>query len=157
MRMDGIRPKKLILKKNISREKIDIACITESKLTEGENFSIPGYSVYRYNRNHPTASGGTAILIKRNIKHHEVYLPIPYQELRLLLSTCVCLHSQWGSYLHTKHLTIWSVQMIFKFFFPALWTSSYWVNSTAKTQSWDAEQTILKVTNFGIFHQTNPF
>lgn len=43
--------------------------LVSQKLTERENFSIPGYSVYRYNRNHPTASGGTAILIKRNIKH----------------------------------------------------------------------------------------
>lgn len=37
---------------------------------------MPGYLVYRFDRKSRTASGGAAILIKRQIKHHQVYLPV---------------------------------------------------------------------------------
>lgn len=82
---DGIRTKKSLLKDFLSRHKIDIACLTETHLTERENFSMPGYSVYRFNRNSITASGGAAILIKRRIQHNEIYLPT-LEKLKSLLS-----------------------------------------------------------------------
>ena len=44
---------------------VDIACVSETHLIEGEKFQIPGYSLHRNDRPSPTASGGVAILIKK--------------------------------------------------------------------------------------------
>lgn len=50
---------------------IDILLISETHFTNRSFFKIPNYNVY--NTNHPdnTGHGGTAIIIKRTIKHHE--------------------------------------------------------------------------------------
>lgn len=52
--------------------KIDILLISETHFTEHSYFKLRGY--YTYNTNYPnnTARGGSAILIKHHIKHHEI-------------------------------------------------------------------------------------
>lgn len=54
----------------LNMNKIDIALISEARFTSKSFFSIRGYTIY--NTNHPSGSahGGTAVLIKSNIKHH---------------------------------------------------------------------------------------
>ena len=51
---------------------IDIMFISETHFTERSYLAIPGYNVY--NTQHPdgTAHGGTAIIIRKNIKHHNL-------------------------------------------------------------------------------------
>lgn len=59
----------------LAQNKIDIACVTETHLISNERFTVPGYLVYRCDRDAPKASGGVAIVIKRHISHHSLYLP----------------------------------------------------------------------------------
>lgn len=52
------------------RHKIDIAIITETKLTESIKIKIRNYSIYRQDRN--IRGGGVAILIKNSIIHKNI-------------------------------------------------------------------------------------
>lgn len=54
---------------------IDIACVTETHLKSDETLRISGYKIYRCDRDAENASGGSAIIIKKNISHHEISLP----------------------------------------------------------------------------------
>jgi hypothetical protein len=61
------------LKTFLSLHNIDIMLISETHFTEKSQLRIPNYAVY--NSNHPTgaARGGSAIIIKRSIKHHQLH------------------------------------------------------------------------------------
>ena len=74
---DGLKHKKNMFASFLVRHNIDIACITETHFIRNENFKTPGYSIYREDRNGnvPQASGGVAIVVKRNINHHSIFLP----------------------------------------------------------------------------------
>lgn len=50
---------------------IDIACITETHLSQNITFRIPGYKILRKDRECSTASGGVALIIKNNISFTE--------------------------------------------------------------------------------------
>lgn len=54
---------------------ITIACITETHLTPGQTFKIPGYICYREDRICQHAAGGVAILIKKKIDHSVITIP----------------------------------------------------------------------------------
>ncbi|GBP35918.1 RNA-directed DNA polymerase from mobile element jockey [Eumeta japonica] len=56
----------------LNMNKIDIALISETRFTSKSFLSVKGYTTY--NTNHPSgnAHGGTAVLIKCNIKHHSL-------------------------------------------------------------------------------------
>lgn len=73
MRTVPILNQRTILITFLARHNIDIACITETHLSEVDVLKIPGYQVYRYDRAAQIASGGVAVLIKKKIIHH----PIP--------------------------------------------------------------------------------
>lgn len=72
---NGLREKRSTFISFMARHNIDIACVTETHLVEGENFKISGYSMYREDRQGPIGSGGVAIFVKRSINHHHTYLP----------------------------------------------------------------------------------
>ncbi|KAL4084131.1 hypothetical protein QTP88_027966 [Uroleucon formosanum] len=72
---NGLKSKRSTLAEFLSRNKIDIAGITETHLKDSENFKIPGYEIYRNDRKHTHSSGGVAILIKKNLKHNPIILP----------------------------------------------------------------------------------
>lgn len=72
---NGITAKRSSFITFLAQHHIDIACVTETHLVSTERFTIPGYAVYRFDRDAPKASGGVAIIIKRNISHHSMYLP----------------------------------------------------------------------------------
>jgi len=51
-------------------KRIDIALISETHFTLHAYISIPGYSLIKFNHPDGTAHGGTAILIKSNLKYY---------------------------------------------------------------------------------------
>lgn len=53
-------------------EKIDIALISETRFTAKSHFTLDKYTVYTTNHPSGNSHGGTAIIIKNNIKHHEI-------------------------------------------------------------------------------------
>lgn len=69
----------------LKNQNIDIMLISETHFSDNSYIKIPEYIVY--NTNHPdgTARGGTAIIIKKIIRHHE----IPKFEQRHLQATSV--------------------------------------------------------------------
>lgn len=73
---NGLKSKRSALVEFLSRNKIDIASITETHLKNSETFKIPGYEIYRNDRKHTHSSGGVAILIKKNLKHNPIILPL---------------------------------------------------------------------------------
>lgn len=72
---NGLALRSLELKTFILNNNIDIILISETHYTQKNFLKIPQYSIY--NTNHPDgkAHGGTAIIIKNNIKH---YVNEPY-------------------------------------------------------------------------------
>lgn len=67
---NGLTERKLELETFLRTERIDIALISETRFTSKSHISIKNYSVYTTNHPSGKAHGGTAILIKSNIKHY---------------------------------------------------------------------------------------
>lgn len=70
----------------ITNNNIDIMMISETHFTSKSYIKIPNYNIYT--TNHPTGSahGGTAIIVKNSIKHHEC---IPYHRPQLQATSIV--------------------------------------------------------------------
>lgn len=72
---NGLKSKRASFIIFLAQKRVDIACVTETHLIANEKFTIPGYLIYRFDRDCPKASGGVAIIIKKTISHHSLYLP----------------------------------------------------------------------------------
>lgn len=73
---DGIKRQKVAFQYFLIHNNIDIACISETHLIPGESFKITNYNIYRYDRTICTiASGGAAVLVKKNISQEQIILP----------------------------------------------------------------------------------
>jgi exonuclease III len=57
----------------LTTHELGVALISETFLKPNKVFKVRNYSVYRNDR--VSLGGGTAILIKRDLQHHEVVLP----------------------------------------------------------------------------------
>jgi hypothetical protein len=68
------------LKTFISVHNIDVMLISEMRFTEKSYLKLPNYAVHHTYRPAGTARGGTAIIIKHTIKHHQL---INYSQLFL--------------------------------------------------------------------------
>lgn len=68
--INGLAPNKQELETLIKINKLDVILVSESHLTERSVFRLTGFSIYCTNHPDGTAHGGTAILIKKSIKHH---------------------------------------------------------------------------------------
>lgn len=68
---NGIASQKSVFTAFLARYNVDIACLTETHLTEGEPLKISGYRVYRKDRSTGAAWGGVSIIIKNQLKHIE--------------------------------------------------------------------------------------
>lgn len=68
--INGLIPNKPELEILLKDNKIDIALISETHLNDRKNFKMDNY--YAYCTHHPdtTSHGGSAIIVKSNIKHH---------------------------------------------------------------------------------------
>jgi hypothetical protein len=60
------------LKTFTSIHDIDVMLISEPNFTEKIYLKLPNYTVYHTNHPAETARGGTAIIIKNSIKHHQL-------------------------------------------------------------------------------------
>ena len=73
---NGIKTHINILTAFLNHHNIDIACITETHLSNMDKIKFTGYNVYRTDQNSPARSmGGVAILVRKKIKHHHIPLP----------------------------------------------------------------------------------
>lgn len=72
---NGVKRQENELRYFLKVHDIDVACISETHLKQGERFSIPNYLSYRSDRISLIASGGVAILINRKIKHTLIQSP----------------------------------------------------------------------------------
>lgn len=72
---NGLREKRSTFISFILNHNVDIACVTETHLKPSGKIRIPGYQIYRCDRDSTDASGGAALIIKRKIKHHSLPLP----------------------------------------------------------------------------------
>ena len=70
---DGVRGRKLELEHFLGQRRVDICLLSETFLNPGEGFRFANYVCHRTDR--PTARGGTAILVRRDIQHHSVPVP----------------------------------------------------------------------------------
>jgi hypothetical protein len=69
--------------------KIDIAAINENKLLPKNRFSIPGYSVYRLDRN--KFGGGVMLITNNNIRHD--HFALPNMDRLEAIAVCIYLHN----------------------------------------------------------------
>lgn len=72
---NGLINKRNIFIQFLKTHTITVACVTETHLTPGQTFKIPGYLCYREDRICQHAAGGVAILIKKKIDHSLISLP----------------------------------------------------------------------------------
>jgi len=49
---------------------LDILLVSETHFTERSYVKIPNFSIYHTTHPEETAPGGTAVIIRRNLKHH---------------------------------------------------------------------------------------
>jgi exonuclease III len=56
----------------LNTQKIDILLVSEIHFTEQNYVNIPNYITYATNHPDGTAHAGSAIIIRKNIKHHEL-------------------------------------------------------------------------------------
>ncbi|XP_014484751.1 PREDICTED: RNA-directed DNA polymerase from mobile element jockey-like [Dinoponera quadriceps] len=68
---NGLSKHKSELEIFLDDQKIDICLISETHFTKESNFRIIGYETYHTIHPSNKARGGTAIIIRENIKHHE--------------------------------------------------------------------------------------
>ena len=71
----------------LAQQGIDVLLLQETFLKQNKNFAIPNYAVHRTDRNE--RGGGTAVLIKRHIKHTRIIEP----ETKNLEYTAIHVHS----------------------------------------------------------------
>ena len=57
----------------INELKVDVIGLCETKLNSQYKLKVPGFKVYRADRN--SSSGGVALIIKNNLKHSKISLP----------------------------------------------------------------------------------
>lgn len=85
---NGIENKIPELTAFVKQNKIDIILLGETRLNPKTKISIPNYHIYRTDRpKTPTSpsSGGTAILIRKNITHQHITLPTTVESTTIQL------------------------------------------------------------------------
>ena len=85
---NSVSNKKAELDLFLNVNKIDIAAISETKLLPKTRFTMPGYTVYRKDRNQ--FGGGVMLLINNKLRHDQFSLP----NLAGLEATAISLHLQ---------------------------------------------------------------
>lgn len=64
---NGLKTQRSTFISFVARHDIDIACVTETHLIINEKFTIPGYKIYRKDREAAIGWGGSAIILKKNL------------------------------------------------------------------------------------------
>jgi exonuclease III len=71
LNVNGLPQKHQELQLFLDEQKIDVCLLAETYLTSQSYITIKVYQVYHTVRPQNTARGGTAVLVKDNILHHE--------------------------------------------------------------------------------------
>lgn len=71
---NGVKSQRSLLISFLARYNIDVACLTETHLSDGETLNISGYNIIRKDRSARVASGGTAIFIKKKYQFNTLSL-----------------------------------------------------------------------------------
>lgn len=82
------------LKSFLINNEIDIMLVSETHFTNKTYMKIHNYTIYDTKHPDGTAHGGTAVIIKNNLKHHE----LPKFEEAYLQATSINLHSKIGDF-----------------------------------------------------------
>ena len=90
--MNGILTKLTELKELINKHKPDIILAQETLLKNRHSLKLPNMTIYRTDRE-GKRGGGTAIFIKRSIKHHETQLDL---DNKLIETTAIRIHTNRG-------------------------------------------------------------
>lgn len=90
---NGLAQHKAEVQAFLTEHNIDIMLISETRFTKNNYFKINGYSIYDTKHPDGKAHGGTAILIKRRIKHYEL---MKYEKDHIQ-STSICLQEWSGN------------------------------------------------------------
>lgn len=86
---DGLVNRRLELINFLNIHNIDIMLISETHFTHRTFFNVPNYIVYNCNRPDDRAYGGSAIIIRRSICHHE----LPHFQTEKLQATVIQLNA----------------------------------------------------------------
>lgn len=89
---NGLAQRSQELKLFITENKIDVVLLSETHFTDRSFFKIPHYTIYDTKHPDGTAHGGTAIIIRNSIKHHE----LPEYTMDHLQATTVLIEKQSG-------------------------------------------------------------
>ena len=65
---DGVRGRKLELENFLSQHGVDICLLSETLIKSDQAFRLANYVCHRTDG--PTAGGGSAIIVRRDIVHH---------------------------------------------------------------------------------------
>lgn len=87
---NGIRQKKDEFLHFFKQHACDIALINETFLKPGQTFKLPNTTIYRNDR--PSHGGGTAVIVRRGISHHEITLP----PLKSIEATAILIDTKTG-------------------------------------------------------------
>lgn len=68
--VNGLAPNKREIEIKLKENKVDVALISETHLNDRNVFRMDGYCVYNTNHPNTKSHGGSAVIIKNNIKHH---------------------------------------------------------------------------------------
>ena len=69
---NSILQRKYELEHFLKTNRINIAAICETKLSPRRKLTVPGYSIYRQDRNHH--GGGVLLLIHKDLQHDSIHL-----------------------------------------------------------------------------------
>ncbi|XP_050338511.1 RNA-directed DNA polymerase from mobile element jockey isoform X3 [Bactrocera neohumeralis] len=67
---NGVNQHKLELIRFLDEKSIDVMLLSETHLTNKNNFFIPGFRLYVTNHPDGKAHGGTAVLVRKRLNHH---------------------------------------------------------------------------------------
>lgn len=70
---NSVLNKRDVLHAVIKKQHLDIVLLSETFLKPGKKFNLPNMTIYRNDRD--SKGGGTAIIVRRGITHHEIGLP----------------------------------------------------------------------------------
>lgn len=91
---NGLSQHKLELITFLTNQDIDIMLVSETHFTHRNNFTVPEYLIYDTKHPDGKAHGGSAIIIKKRLKHHE----LEHYETNHIQATNICLEEWSGKY-----------------------------------------------------------
>lgn len=90
--INGLSPNKSEVETLISLHSLDVLLISETHFTSTSQITIKNYNIYFTNHPDGSAHGGTAVIIRDSIKHHE----LPQFSTEHIQATSIAIHDRNG-------------------------------------------------------------